>query len=214
MDDQRRTCMESRGKGNAKELYGTSDAYSMHDGYAGYTNTIPKDKHLYCWAHILRYAHEETHKLAQDHQATLFKDELVACYHCKEQYTGKELKQTLRTKLDRLINLKTNHTSILNIQKRLQTQKDGLVQALLITPDGTNNHSEQELRGMAIARRISYGSDMFSGMQTTAIMASIVQTIGKQQDKDQFIPTLRTYLQQGIQKAYPQYSHTSYYDTS
>lgn len=35
---------ESRGKGIAKEMYGTSQAYAMHDGYASYTTTIPPDK--------------------------------------------------------------------------------------------------------------------------------------------------------------------------
>lgn len=35
---------ESRGKGIAKELYGNSQAYSMHDGLGSYTNTIPSDK--------------------------------------------------------------------------------------------------------------------------------------------------------------------------
>lgn len=50
---------ESRGKGIMEEMYGNSQSYSMHDGYAGYTNTVPKDKQLYCWAHVLRFVHEE-----------------------------------------------------------------------------------------------------------------------------------------------------------
>ena len=51
---------ESRGKGIAQELYGDSQAFSMHDGLPSYTHAIPQEKHLYCWAHVLRFAHEET----------------------------------------------------------------------------------------------------------------------------------------------------------
>jgi hypothetical protein len=39
---------ESRGSGIAGELYGNSQAYSMHDGLASYTAALPKGKHLYC----------------------------------------------------------------------------------------------------------------------------------------------------------------------
>jgi len=205
---------ESRGKGNAEELYGISNAYSMHDGYAGYTNAIPENKHLYCWAHMLRYAHEETHKLESDHTAVLFRKELVACYHLKETHTGKELEQAMSKKLDMLITQTPTHNAINNIQRRLKTQRNGLIRALLITPDGTNNLSERDLRGMAIARRISYGSDTFTGMETTAVIGSVVHTIGKQQEQDQFLPTLKSYLQQGLQRSYPQHIHIPYYNTS
>jgi len=51
---------ESRGGGIARELYGESQALCMHDGYAAYTNALPESNHLYCWAHLLRFAHEET----------------------------------------------------------------------------------------------------------------------------------------------------------
>jgi transposase len=205
---------ESRGKGNAEELYGTSNAYSMHDGYAGYTNTIPKDKHLFCWAHILRYAYEETHKLPDTHPAVLFRKKLVVCYHLKERRKGQELAQALSNKLDTLIKQTTTDDTIRNMQGRLRTQRNGLIRALLLTPDGTNNLSERDLRGMAIARRISFGSDTLGGMQTTAVIGSVVQTIGKQQEQDQFLSMLKTYLHQGVQKTYLQYSHASYYDTS
>ncbi len=51
---------ESRGKGIAQELYGGSQAFCMHDGYAAYTKALPADHHVYCWAHLLRFAYEET----------------------------------------------------------------------------------------------------------------------------------------------------------
>jgi len=205
---------ESRGKGNAEELYGISNAYSMHDGYAGYTNALPKDKHLYCWAHILRYAHEETHGLSDNQKAVIMRKKLVAIYHLKETHNGKGLEEALNKELTTLIDQKIVDDTIINIQKRLKTQKDGLIRALLITPDGTNNLAERDLRGTAIQKRISYGSDTFEGMQTTAIIGSIVHTIEKQKEYDQFLPTLKTYLHDGIDSSYPQYSHTPYYDTS
>jgi transposase len=205
---------ESRGKGNAEELYGNSQAYSMHDGYAGYTNAIPEDKHLYCWAHILRYAHEETHDYSEDHSATLFREDLVNCYQLPEEVTKQELEDKVKEAITKLIKQQTTDTTIIKIQNRLKTQKDGLIRALLLTPCGTNNISERDLRDMAITRQISYGSDTFEGMQTTAILGSIVKTIEKQKEKGQFIPTMKTYLHQGIQKNYPQYSHQPFYDSS
>lgn len=206
---------ESRGKGIMEEMYGNSDAYSMHDGYGGYTNTVPKDKQLYCWAHVLRFVHEETILEAKGSIACAIKDQLVTLYQTirsHPEYCRKQKEQILTEKLNDILLMPVETQTIKNILHRLKTQKDGLIRALLVTTDGTNNLSERELRPIAISRNISYGSGNYSGMETTAILASITQTITRDKTK-QYLSTLKIYLQEGIQKKYPQYKQPPSFDT-
>jgi hypothetical protein len=49
-------------------------------------------------------------------------------------------------------------------------------------------------------------------MENTAIIGSVMQTLHRNKDKP-FIPTLKTYLQTGMQEKYQQYIHTAYYDS-
>jgi hypothetical protein len=82
----------------------------------------------------------------------------------------------------------------------------GLILALLVTGDGTNNLAEREFRQLVISRYISFGSASFEGMEITAILSNVLQTIHRDKEK-QFLPTLKDYLVTGIQEKYPQYKH-------
>ncbi len=200
---------ESRGKGIMEEMYGNSQSYSMHDGYAGYTNTVPKDKQLYCWAHILRFVYEETILEEKGSIACLVRDRLVSLYkiiRSHPEYKAAQKEQLLIKELDEILATPQDTQTIKNILQRLKTQREGLIRSLLVTQDGTNNLAERELRPLTISRNISYGSGSFNGMQTSAILASITQTITRDKDK-QFLPTLSVYIQTGIQKKYSQYKH-------
>src|SRR3989339_1014143 len=192
---------ESRGGGIAKEMYGSSQAYSMHDGYAGYTNTIPKDKHLYCWAHMLRFGYEETVGKSKHARSVKIRDRLTNIYHLGKdpKYLGQpqQLELEIGSHIDNLLSQKTKDKTSLNILERLKKQRDGLIRSLLISPNGTNNFAEQELRPLALSRKTSYGSDTYAGMETTATLASVVQTIYRTK-RDDFFPELRTYLRAGI----------------
>jgi len=206
---------ESRGKGIAEELYGNSQARSMHDGLSSYQNTIPKDKQCYCWAHFLRFIHEETVFQKEGSEAILFKDELVTIYHIKSNnplYSLEKLKSVLRKRLNIVLKVKSKNQSILAIQQRLKTQKEGLINSLLYTKDGTNNLAERELRPMVINKKISNGSNTFNGMETTAILGSIVQTVGKKEEN--IISKLKLYIYKGVKEKYHQYAHTVFYDSS
>ena len=161
---------ESRGKGIMEEIYENSNSYSMHDGLASYLKSIPQGKHLYCWAHFLRFCFEESVMEKKTSQAVSIRDKLVSIYRLKKQhpdYLVKKLEFILTAKLDEILQVRSENGSIKAIQERLRVQKDGLVRALLYTPDGTNNLSERELRPIVINKKISYGSDSFSGMETT-----------------------------------------------
>lgn len=205
---------ESRGKGVAKELYGNSCAYSMTDGLASYTNTIPKEKHLYCWSHMLRFVFEETTHSPKEAEAVKLREELVRIYHIKSnhpEYSGKELVAVLRKEIDTLLELSSEEETFINIKRRLSAQKEGLVRALLVTESGTNNLAERELRNMAIKRNISYGSDTYKGMQTTAVIGSVLQTLSRNKESP-FLLSLEGNIRRGTGEKYQQYLHTAYYD--
>lgn len=206
---------ESRGKGIMEEMYGNSKAYSMHDGYAGYTNTVPKDKQLYCWAHVLRFVYEETILEKKESVANSLKEKLVNLYQTirsNPQWTKNQKEQLLEKEFNEILAIPQDNQTIKNILHRLRAQKDGLIRALLVTQDGTNNLAEREIRPLAINRNISYGSDTYQGMETTAIIASITQTITRDKTKS-FFPTLQSYLHKGIQKKHPQHKHIPIFAT-
>lgn len=198
-----------------EDMYGNSQALSMHDGLASYLKSVQEDKHLYCWAHFLRFCFEETVGERKNSQSVSIRDKLVTLYRLKKEYSDYSLKKLefiLLAKLDEILQIQSSNSSIKAIQKRLRVQKEGLVRALLYTPDGTNNLSERELRPIVINKKISYGSDTFAGMETTAILGSIMQTLSK--TNEPFIPRLRQYLQEGVQEKHQQYFHQAYYDSS
>ena len=206
---------QGRGYGEFETLYGASTAYSMHDGYTAYTKVTGKDKELFCWAHDLRFAFEETVTSDGQSDAVRIREAFVAIYQWARGYPLRErvpITDELRKRLDALLTITTLEESARRIHNRIVTHKEGLIRALLFTEDGTNNLSERRLRGMAQSRSVSYGSDTFTGMQTTAVCASVVDTI-KQQNQP-FFPTLQTYLKKGVREKHVQYLHPVLFDDS
>lgn len=207
---------ESRGKGIFAEMYGNSKAVSMHDGNSSYESITGEEKTAYCWTHVLRFAFEETIKLSSEHLACTIRNRLVDLYQAirrNHQWTKEQKEKVLREELDSVTAIQSTDQTVNNILYRVTTQKEGLISALLITPDGTNNRSERELRHMAIKRSISNGSDTYKGMETTAVIGSVLQTLHRNKLLP-FLPTLQTYIQEGISEKYSQYIHTASYDDS
>lgn len=206
---------ESRGGGIARELYGESQALCMHDGYAAYTNALPPSNHLYCWAHLLRFAHEETILDPPDSQAAQLTQQLVRVYHLKNDGVvsrSQDLEARLRTELDQVLAVESENTSLQHIQARVRVQYEGLIRALLCTPDGTNNLAEREIRPMVLMRKISNGSNTFGGMETSAIVGSVLQTLAKQDAP--LLCTLQQSLRQGVQEQSSQSLHPVSGDSS
>jgi Transposase IS66 family len=206
---------ESKGKGIFEEMYGNSQAKSMHDGNPSYVSVTGVENTLYCWSHVLRFAHEECAKLEKDHPACQIKNRLVTLYQTirfHREWTREQKEKTLRVELDSIIAIKSDDQTVINIQCRIKTQKTGLILALLVTEDGTNNLGEREFRPLAISRGISYGSDTYGGMEVTATLASIVQTIHRDKTKAYF-PTLASYLREGLRKKYSRYKHIPILDS-
>lgn len=206
---------ESRGKGIAKELYGNSQALAMTDGLDSYLKVIALDKHLYCWAHILRFAYEETVNSSPDSRSRWLRDELVRIYHLKliyPEYTKEQLEDVLRAETNKLLTSTSSDESFLKIKHRLKEQQEGLIKALLVTDSGTNNLAERELRTMVLNKKVSFGSDTYSGMEVSAKLGSVIQTLGRQ--KVDLLTELTLNLQIGIHQKYPQHHHLSYSDSS
>lgn len=148
-------------------------------------------------------------------QAKWFTEQLVKVYHLKKAPSTScctDVETRLRTELDELLALKSQSPGVHTIQARLRVQHDGLIRSLLSTPDGTNNLAERELRPMVINRRISNGSNTFTGMETSAILASLVQTAAKQEG--QVLVTLQRSLQEGVKEQFPHSLHPVAVDSS
>lgn len=200
---------ESRGGGIAKEIYGNSNSYSMHDGYRGYRE-IPSERNLFCWSHILRFSFEETINSPPKSDAAKLRDGLLKTFCLKKDnpnWSKEKLKEELIRRINKLSAKNSNEGSFIKIYQRLQVQKDGLIKALLLTPDGTNNLSERELRPMVITRKISYGSDTYAGMQASAILTSVVRTAERRTDEKQLLPVLENWLKQGVKKKFPKHAY-------
>jgi hypothetical protein len=206
---------ESRGGGIARELYGQSQAMCMHDGYVTYTKTIAQHNHLYCWAHLLRFAHEETILEPADTPAAHMREDLVRIYHLGRELAvsgSPNAQARLRAELDRVLAVQSDQPSIHNIQGRLRVQADGLIRALLCTPDANNNLAERELRSMVRMRKNSNGSNTFTGMETSAMLGSVVQTFAKRDAPA--LSSLQHAIQQGVKDTSSQYQHPSSIDSS
>jgi len=205
---------ESRGKGIAKETYGTSQSTAMHDGLASYETVIPKNNQAYCWAHLLRFAFEETAQSKKSSDSLKIRDKLVEIYQFKKTYSDSStnrLKTYIETELTNICQKTSKEYSFQKIQRRVKKQKEGLIQALLFTPDGTNNLAERELRPLVIAKRISFGSDTFTGMENTAVLGSVYRTTMR--ISSQPLLQLRKDLLAGVKKTYPKFLQVSVYDS-
>jgi hypothetical protein len=107
--------------------------------------------------------------------------------------------------------MQSKQRSFQNIQARLRVQREGLINSFLYTPDGTNNLAERERRPMVINKKISNGSNTLTGMETSAIVGSIVQTVSKKVKNR--IPKITSYMREGVKEKYQQYIHIPYYDS-
>ena len=144
----------------------------------------------------------------QSYHAVRVREQLVCAYHLKNNGVvsdPQELEARLRSELDQVLAVTSEKVSIQNIQARLRVQYEGLIRAVLCTPDATNNLAERELRPMVLMRKISNGSDTFAGMETNAIVGSVLQTLAKQDAP--MLSTLQQSLREGVQELSSQYQH-------
>ena len=168
----------------------------------------PQEKHLYCWAHVLRFAHEETILEPEGSPPRALPSS--SCRSISSRTAGDAWPDDPREPA-----CEPNSTPCWPSSRRVPPfrpsrpafvrNSTGLIRSLLCTPDGTNNLAERELRPMVISRRISNGSNTFTGMETSAVLASVVQTASKH--PDQMLATLQRQLQEGVHEHFPHSLH-------
>lgn len=111
----------------------------------------------------------------------LFKDAVRVLDHSDtlDQPTIDRRRQLLADRLDALIAVPSDHQDVRRIQKRLRRHRDELFTFLdyapLVSP--YNNHSEQQMRGPVLCRRISQGNRSLAGAQAQAILMSLFRSM-------------------------------------
>src|SRR5690349_1229913 len=96
-------------------------------------------------SHVIRFAFEETVKLPVTHLACQIRDRLVTLYQDSRshpQRNRREKEAILRAELDSILAQQTTDETVEAILQRVTKQKEGLILALLLTEDGTNNLAE------------------------------------------------------------------------
>jgi hypothetical protein len=110
----------------------------------------------------------------------LFKDAVRLLENEKiDQPTLDRRHQLLEDRLDALIAVLSDHKDVRRIQKRLRRHRRELFTFLdyapLVSP--YNNHSEQQMRGPVMCRRISQGNRSLAGATAQAILMSLFRSM-------------------------------------
>jgi hypothetical protein len=96
-----------------------------------------------------------------------------------DQSTVDRRRQRLEDRLDALIAVLSDHKDVRRIQKRLRRHRRELFTFLdyapLVSP--YNNHSEQQMRGPVMCRRISQGNRSLAGATAQAILMSLFRSM-------------------------------------
>lgn len=99
--------------------------------------------------------------------------------HTLDQPTVDRRRRFLEDRLDAILAEPADHKDVRRIQKRLRRHRDELFTFLdyapLVSP--YNNHSEQQMRGPVISRRISQGNRSSGGAQAQAILMSLFRSM-------------------------------------
>ena len=185
---------KTRGKGNASDLLGDTDAVLVSDDCAAYRT---REKHQLCCAHILRKLRDLAHSgeiTGEIHD------------HCLHAYTTfasiyRDIEQT-RVSANPLASydvfLKRLHTfarthpldgkKLAGIKGQIAARRKNYLTCLLypgVAAD--NNAAERSLRHLVIKRKTSFGSFSEKTAETLAILLSVLMSFKRQ-------GTLRNYL--------------------
>jgi transposase len=173
---------KTRGKGNAENLLGDSEAVVVSDDYAAYRNL--KSPHQLCCAHILRKLRDlalssEIIGMVHDHC-------IVAYKTFAEIYTAIEMARTssnpsssydeLMERLQQFIHAHPHDPAKLTrIKKQVASRIPNYLVCLLYPHVASdNNAAERSLRHLVLKRKISFGSLSEKTAETLAILCSVL----------------------------------------
>lgn len=181
-------CEETRGSIIPKSVLcieeRSQDALLMTDRYGGYSFY---KNHFFCFEHLKRDVLKILEDNPKSKECKMFVEELVTllceAMKFKKTFNGDKIDfmvraGKLRSEIERVINRKYYHPSILNIQEIFQTNTDhlwGWTRDARIPSE--NNAAERGIRPLVIARKISHGSQGVKGRETRSVLMSIVHTL-------------------------------------
>jgi len=154
------------------------------DRYAGYNKTPCKIQ--YCYAHLLRTIQDLEKEFPDNKEVKEFitggAPLLAEAMNLRSlPIADKEFyKRANHTKQEiiKVMNSEANHAGIQNIQNIFRENRHRLYHwADDRDIPAENNYAERELRGLVIARKISFGSHSDAGAKTREILMSILKTL-------------------------------------
>ena len=195
------TIEETRGKGVPEKILTKNPlGVLVRDDYGAYKNLkMPQQS---CWTHLLRVSRdaksEESKKLHKELKRIFKQLNEIVDFEFDENTRKKEyLKYEKR--MQKIIRRKYKQKDTAQVQTRIKNQGLNLITALLYADVSlTNNHAEQQIRPLAVQRKISGGSRSNLGAQIQAVNMSIIQTL-KLRNKD-LSTNIKALLELPIQK--------------
>lgn len=179
------TIEETRGKGVPDNVLGKNpQGIIVRDDFGSYKH-LPMEQQS-CWVHLLRKSREATLQKNVSNEVRVLHTELKQMFYelksiIESKFEKRKRNQAYQAylkKLETIQKRKYKHSDSKSIQKRIQNQGKNLLTA--IKYEGvplTNNHAEQQIRPMVVARKISGGSRSNKGAATHAVNMSVIQTI-------------------------------------
>ena len=173
---------KTRGKGNAEDLIGDSNAVVVSDDYAAYRNL--DNPHQLCCAHILRKLRDlatssEITGVAHDHcvsMYTIFKKIYADIEDARVSSDPTASHDSLHARL-KAFAIPDSHdpSKLTRIKKQVEARTGNYLTCLLHTDVASdNNAAERSLRHLVLKRKISFGSFREKTAETLAILASVL----------------------------------------
>jgi len=146
----------------------------------------------YCYAHLLRDLEDIQKKFPQDGEVRTFVDALapLLAEAMKLRQKGYSLRrfrreaQRIKRRIEAVTHAPARHPAIQFYQDIFRQHPDRLYHW---TRDpaipAENNRAERDLRGLVIARKVSYGSQSDKGAKTREVLMSVLHTLAKRTDQ-------------------------------
>lgn len=179
---------QSRSASVAQEVFGVKrlPGVLVVDRYKGY-NKVPCAMQ-YCYAHLLREVQDLAKEFAEEAEVLRFVSTFAPLLADAIKLRAQDLKlpafreRALELKLEikSSIYAPAQHPGIQRIQNIFRENASRLYHwAKKPSIPAENNRAERELRGLVIARKISFGSQSEQGARTREILMSVLHTLRK-----------------------------------
>lgn len=160
------------------------------DRYAAY-NRI-RCRIQYCYAHLLRDLEDLLKKFPGDAEVRAFVETLApllaeAMHLRRKGYVLARFRRQalrLRRRIEAVTHATARHPAIQSYQDIFRNHPDRLYPwTKHPSIPAENNRAERDLRGLVIARKVSYGSQSPKGAKTREVLMSVLHTLAKRTDQ-------------------------------